>query len=123
MAVMALNEGIEGNAEVPEEEAAGSVVFDVAVVARHEAASRGALVQLAQCVREIVGEPDSVGALDHADVEVEVAHEALDHVAADLVVLAARETALDGRESRVQRVLVAVQLLRVLRKGPAQVAD
>src|SRR5262245_40332926 len=114
---------VECHADVPHEEASRLGDFDLALVPANEAVGHGARVQLAQRIREILVELDPVSSLERGNVEVEIAHQLLDYVAADLVVATPLESALDRRQALVESVLVAVQLLRVLCERAADVAD
>jgi len=78
-----------------------------------------------QVLGEVALEVDAVPLLDLGDVEMEGAHEARDHIPAQLVVVVQDVAALDGEASVLQGVVVLGELLHVLGEAsrPDVIAD
>ena len=114
--------GIEGHGGVAHHQPTGGQHLDLALADRQQAVV-GHLLELLQGIGEVVAEDDGVLALDGGEVDAVVAHQGVDHVPAQAVVVAQAVAAEHPQAPLAQAMLVLGGLLDVLAVGIAHLAD
>ena len=113
---------IEAHGQVADEDLAeADGAHAVAVDLTHTVGHEGR--QLGERIAQVFSKHDAMGGFDGFAVHDEVAHQGVDHVAADLVVGRALVTARDRQLSRVEHAVVVHEFLFVLHQRAAHVAD
>jgi hypothetical protein len=113
---------VEGHADVADEQPPVADDLEPPGVDPQEAVTHR-LLQLRQLLREVAVEVDVELPLDLGLIEPHVAHQPGDHLAADQVVPVDAQAAFDRQAALVDGLVVALQLLLVLRQAAAYVAD
>jgi hypothetical protein len=114
---------VEHHRDIPDEQPPERGDRNRRIVDRDEAIGNGALIELCELVCEVLRELDGESRFDLAPDYAKVAHQVGDDESADVIICVEPVAALDGEASGVDRRVVLGQLLRVLRKRAAHVAD